>query len=216
MPKNTIILFDLDGTLIDSTEAILESFGVAYETHGSIVPNDIAIKELIGLPLDEMFVRLGVPDKYTDSYVKAYKLHYRTVHTTKTDLLEGARDAITVGYTIAHIGIVTTKTSKYSIELLEHFGLMQYISVLIGRDEVTRPKPDPEPIIKALEMLPSVTGSSYMVGDTCIDMDAALAAGITGIGVTCGYSSPAQIGRCADIVLNNATEAVNMISNDLT
>ena len=55
-----IILFDLDGTLIDSTEAILESFEVAFKTFNQPVPDTAIIKKLIGLPLDIMFERLGV------------------------------------------------------------------------------------------------------------------------------------------------------------
>jgi len=54
------ILFDLDGTLIDSTDAILEGFEVAYDTFGEISPDDEEIKSLIGYPLDVMFERLGI------------------------------------------------------------------------------------------------------------------------------------------------------------
>jgi len=72
-----IILFDLDGTLIDSTEAILESFGVAFGSFGDNIPDDESIKSHIGHPLDVMFVNLGVAKDRVDDYVQAYKNHYR-------------------------------------------------------------------------------------------------------------------------------------------
>ena len=64
-----IILFDLDGTLIDSTEAILDSFGVAFETFDTPVPDDERIKEEIGHPLDAMFATLGVEEAHVDAHV---------------------------------------------------------------------------------------------------------------------------------------------------
>jgi len=211
MPKNTIIIFDLDGTLIDSTEAILESFEVAFETFGHSVPPQEKIKKLIGLPLDIMFARLGIDDTQTDRYVQAYKEHYRTVHTAKTVLISGACDAVKKAYEFAYLGVVTTKTALYSKELLEYFGIMKYFEVLIGKEDVTHPKPDPEPVQKALRALPDVTGGKFMIGDTCIDMDAAWAAGINGIGVVSGYSSVRNLSRCAEKTVKNASEAVNEI-----
>ena len=209
--KKHILLFDLDGTLIDSTEAILESFRVTYETLGLPVPEEAAITSLIGYPLDVMFARLGVPAEEIDAYVHAYKEHYRRISRAKTVLLPGAREAVEVAAQFAHLGIVTTKTGRFSIELMEHLGLMEYFTVLIGREDVQHPKPDPEPIHKALEALPHVTGNTYMIGDTCMDMDAAQAAGVIGIGVLCGYGTAEMLKECAEILAADAKEAVAKI-----
>ena len=89
-----IILFDLDGTIIDSTEAILESFEKAYTSFSKEVPSAESIKSLIGLPLDLMFVKLGVDESEKMAYVKAYKEHYQTIHTEKTVLLPRVKEAI--------------------------------------------------------------------------------------------------------------------------
>jgi phosphoglycolate phosphatase len=131
-----IILFDLDGTLIDSTEAILESFGVAFKTFEVDVPADDLIKAEIGHPLDHMFSTLGVEEEKVWDYVHAYKMHYRKISCAKTVLLPEAREAVELASRHATLGVVTTKTAKYSIELLEHMGLMSYFEVLIGREDV--------------------------------------------------------------------------------
>ena len=210
--KDKIILFDLDGTLIDSTEAILESFGVAFKTFGKDVPEDGCIEAEIGHPLDMMFATLGVAENKVWDYVNAYKMHYREISCAKTVLLKDAREAVILASQYATLGVVTTKTAKYSIELLEHMGLMAYFDVLIGREDVLKPKPNPEPIEKALLKLPSDTNNIWMVGDTCMDMLAAKAANVGAIGVTCGYGTEESLFKCTDNIYQNAYEAVTFIA----
>jgi len=207
-----IMLFDLDGTLIDSTEAILESFGVAFKTFGQAVPEDKLIEAEIGHPLDVMFPTLGVPLEEVDAYVHAYKMHYREISCAKTVLLPEAEKAVELAAKYATLGVVTTKTAKYSIELLEHMGLMSYFDVLIGREDVINPKPNPEPIQKALAKLPSDTSEIWMIGDTCMDMFAAKAANVGSVGVTCGYGTVSSLEKCTDNIYQNALEAVRFIA----
>jgi phosphoglycolate phosphatase len=207
-----IILFDLDGTLIDSTEAILESFAVAFQRFEGDVPSDARIKAEVGHPLDMMFATLGVEEENIRDHVAAYKEHYRKISCAKTVLLDEAREAVELASRHAVLGVVTTKTAKYSIELLEHMGLMHYFDVLIGREDVTHPKPDPEPIHKALSKLPSVTTNIWMIGDTQMDMLAAKAAKIDCVGLTCGYGSFESLESCTDNIFENALDAVTFIA----
>jgi phosphoglycolate phosphatase len=146
-----IILFDLDGTLIDSTDAILESFHNSFDVHKHKHPSDEEIKALIGYPLDIMYKELGIEESVVWDYVDTYKEHYRVISCEKTHLLECAKEAVKLASEIAEIGIVTTKTGKYSQVLMEHFGLMEYFKVLIGREHVENPKPHAEPILNALK-----------------------------------------------------------------
>ena len=207
-----IILFDLDGTLIDSTEAILESFAVAFQSFGDEVPSSDRIKAEIGHPLDKMFSTLQVEEEKIWEYVAAYKEHYRKISKAKTFLLPDAKEAVVLAKSCATLGVVTTKTAKYSIELLEHMELMHYFDVLIGREDVTHPKPDPEPIHKALSKLPSVTDHIWMIGDTSMDMLAAKAAKIDSAGITCGYGSFESLESCTDNIFENALDAVTFIA----
>ena len=207
-----IILFDLDGTLIDSTEAILESFEKAYSTFGKAVPNAQSIKSFIGLPLEVMFVNLGVDASEAMEYVKAYKAHYKTIHTEKTVLLPRVREALAIAEEHGRLGVVTTKTSEYSRILLEHFDIMKHFNILIGREDVTNPKPHPEPVERAMNALGYHAGKvTYMIGDTSADMIAAEEADIASIGVLCGYGKEDDLEECADFVVKDAYDAVKLI-----
>jgi phosphoglycolate phosphatase len=210
--RSKIVLFDLDGTIIDSTEAILESFATAFGSFGVAVPAAQTIKDLIGLPLDVMFEKLGVAQDEAMAYVKVYKAHYQTIHTQKTTLLPRAKEAVEFAHAYARLGVVTTKTSEYSRILLEHFDLMQYFDVLIGREDVEHPKPHPEPVEKALSHLGYRFGKvTYFVGDTTIDMLAAQEAGIGSIGVLTGYMDEEALDEVADFVVADAFEAARLI-----
>ena len=211
MEKNKIILFDLDGTLIDSTEAILESFSVAFTVCGGNLPDERRITEKIGYPLDVMFTSLGVESIYIDEYVKAYRAQYQKISCEKTKLLPKAEEAIVLAHQEAHLGVVTTKTGKYSIILLEHMGLMHYFDVMVGREDVQFPKPHPEPIEKALQQLPKVTGGVWMIGDTCMDMESASNANINKMAVLSGYASHNTLSECTTNIVKNSYEAVRQI-----
>jgi len=205
------ILFDLDGTVIDSTEAILDGFRVAFETFGGIVPDDEVIKNEIGHTLENMFLTLGVKSNRVDAHVHAYKMHYRVISCDKTILLEGAREAIIEASKFATLGVVTTKTGEYSTILLEHMGLMKYFSVLIGREHVENPKPHKEPILKALAKLEHDRNTTWMIGDTCMDIESAKSAEINSIAVTSGYGTHSMLQNCASHICTNVLHAIEHI-----
>ena len=206
-----VILFDLDGTLIDSTEAILDGFRVAFESVGQSVPSNEAIKQEIGHTLEDMFSTLGVHQDEVDAYVHRYKMHYRLISCQKTILLEGAREAVEEASQFATLGVVTTKTGEYSRILLEHMNLMHYFSVLIGREHVENPKPHKEPILKALIKLEHDKNNTWMIGDTCMDIESAKHAEVNSIAVTSGYASRSVLRNCASTICKTAREAIEYI-----
>lgn len=210
---NKIILFDLDGTLIDSTEAILESFHHSLYTHGVKTDvSDTMITSQIGHPLEVMFAEVGIESSLIDAHVATYKLYYREISRQKTLLLPEAVDAVREASSFARLGIVTTKTGLYSRELMEHFDLMRYFEVLIGREHVENPKPHPEPIWTALEKMSGDKRSAWMIGDTRLDVEAAKRAGIEWVAVTSGYDNEEQLLTLTDIIKPNALEAVRYIA----
>ena len=209
-----IILFDLDGTLIDSTEAILESFHTACKRLGFPSPKDEQIKRLIGYPLDYMFAHVGVPKERVWDFVAAYKEHYRLISKQKTVLLPKAREAVKEAASFARLGIVTTKTGRYSRELMEYFGLLDYFEVLIGREDVEHPKPHPEPIENAINLMhPKEEEDIYMIGDTKLDMECAKKAGIKALGVLCGYGTKEELEHFGYPLFMDALEAIEYLKN---
>ena len=214
--KQKIILFDLDGTLIDSTDAIVGTFYYSFEKMNyEFKGTTDDIKNVIGYPLDIMYERLGVPKDKVWDFVDTYKMRYREISLEQTILLDDAIETLELASKIARLGIVTTKTTQYTIPLLEDMGIMKYFECIVGRQEVQNPKPHPEPILKAMELL-DVTNSNYdiyMIGDTKLDLISAKDAGIKGIGVLCGYGKSEDLKQYTNIVVQNSLEAVKTIVN---
>ena len=210
-----IILFDLDGTLIDSTDAIVSTFHHSFKVLGSlhVEVSDEDIKALIGYPLDIMYTELGVAEDKVWDYVAAYKEEYRKISTIKTDLLPNAVESVKKAAQFAELGVVTTKTGKYSKVLMEHFDLMKYFKVLIGREDVENPKPHEEPILKALESFDIKGKEIWMIGDTKLDLISAKNAGVNSVGVLCGYGDKLSLEEFTEVVLNDSLEAVNFLEN---
>jgi phosphoglycolate phosphatase len=211
--EKLIILFDLDGTLIDSTDAIVSTFHHSFDVHEAKHPKDEDIMALIGYPLDVMFEELGVDKTEVWDYVATYKEQYRKISTQKTELLECAKEAVQRADAFATLGIVTTKTGKYSKVLMEHFGLMHYFEVLIGREDVDMPKPDAEPILKALEALDAIGREVWMIGDTKLDLICAKNAGVNSVGVLSGYDKEQTLKKHTDVIFSDALEAVNFLED---
>jgi phosphoglycolate phosphatase len=206
------ILFDLDGTLIDSTEAILESFSVAFEEN-SLEPRDSSdVERLIGYPLDVMFSELGARSDLVAQCVESYKKHYRVISKQKTTLLPNAKEAIELASSFAKLGVVTTKTARYSRELLEHFEVMHYFEILIGREDVINPKPHPEPILKAIDLMGANINKTFMIGDTNLDTVSAKEANIKSLGVLSGYDSNLK----ADWIFQDSLEAILYLKSTIS
>ncbi|EAJ5910475.1 HAD family hydrolase [Campylobacter jejuni] len=209
---NKTILFDLDGTLIDSTDAILNSFQGAFKALGLTSKNNEEIKNLIGYPLEQMF-RMLYPDKVNLSkeFVLAYREIYAQIYLEQTTLLPKAKEALELGSEIADLGIVTTKGGKFTPILLDYLGVKKFFKTLITLEDVTNPKPSSEPIILALKGLNKTQENAYMIGDTILDIQAAISANITPLALTCGYGNENEL-KAHSMVFLNAYEVVNYIA----
>jgi phosphoglycolate phosphatase len=214
MEKNKIILFDLDGTLIDSTEAIVSTFYHSFKELGfDFNGDDETIKSLIGYPLDIMYKELGVDESKVWDFVDSYKNRYRVISKEQTVLLENAYEAVYEASLFARVSVVTTKTRMFTIPLLEHFNIAQFFEVVTGRENVQNPKPHPEPILITLEQMnyDKNKHSVWMIGDTKLDLIAANDANVNSIGLLCGYGEKEELLKYTNIIKSNALDAINHI-----
>lgn len=214
--KEKVILFDLDGTLIDSTPAILNGFNNSFKVMGiDFKGGNESIKKEIGYPLEIMYKNLGVSEDRIEEAVNTYKNKYKQIFKEQTVLIEDAIASIDLAGSFARLGIVTTKTTKYSIDLLEHLAVMDCFETIVGFQEVQNPKPHPEPIFKILDMM-DVSHQSHdiwMIGDTKLDLIASNKAGINCVGVLCGYGKYDEMKEYTDNIVETTYEAVELIKN---
>ena len=216
MSKDKIILFDLDGTLIESTDAIISTFlhtfkELDFDFKYSI--NDI--KSLIGYPLDIMYKELGVEDEKVWEFVNSYKNRYRVISKEQTTLLENALEAVQLASQIGRVSVVTTKTRMYTMPLLEHFGIAHFFEIVTGRENVENPKPHPEPILVTLEQMnyDEKLHDVWMIGDTKLDLISALSANVNSIGLLCGYGELEELEKYTKFIEKDAISAVNFLKN---
>lgn len=211
--EKKIILFDLDGTLLDSLEGIYASFCRACEEEEgkeAYAPSLEEVRSMIGLPLREMFLRVGFSQNEVESRITRYKNHYRRICIEKSKLYPEVREALILAREFAHLGVVTTKTGLYSKQILENFELLKYFGVVIGIEDVSEPKPDAEPILRALSFLPIAPKQKvYMIGDTILDIESAKNAGVNALWVRCGYGQGLE--SQADKSFDSVYEAVAYI-----
>lgn len=212
MYKKTI-LFDLDGTLIDSTSAILKGFDDAFKTFGQTPKDHEWVKSLIGFPLDIAFEKLGVAKEKIQDYIVAYRNTYKDIYIDQTYLLPLAKESVKEANLFANLAVVTTKSSKFSKPLLDHLGIGRYFKVVIGGDDVVYPKPNAEPIFLALDKLEQDTKNTFMIGDTHIDILAAKNANVIPIAVTSGYESKKNLQKFNTLIFENTYQAVQYLKN---
>ncbi|TLD81771.1 HAD family hydrolase [Helicobacter sp. MIT 05-5293] len=218
--KTGIILFDLDGTLIDSTAAIYASFCEAFERMGENPPSLESVKSCIGHTLEDMFLQNNVPSGLVSEYVEHYRKHYRLMMEEGTKLLDGVKDAIERAYEMAYLGVVTTKRGDFSRILLDRFGVGKYFDTMIGIESVDYPKPNAQPILKAIHAIESQHGiiqpeRIFMVGDTPLDLIAAKNAKIQSVGVLCGYGKATDMRDLTPFLCEHVLDAVDCIAQRL-
>ena len=178
-PSLSTILFDLDGTLIDSIELILGSYRHTMLKHRGEAPADDFWLAGLGTPLRSQFRALTDDEGEIEAMVHTYRSYNLANHDAMVCEYPGVRDAV-VGLNRrgARLGIVT---SKMRAGALRGLGVCRYdglFEVVVGSDDVERHKPDPEPVLKALELLGVEPPMAVFVGDSPHDMASGRAAGV--------------------------------------
>jgi pyrophosphatase PpaX len=188
------VLFDLDGTLIDSIGLIVDAMHHAFEGFDGAVPADSEWMSGIGTPLYKqlaLYARSAEELEMLRERYRAYQfIHHDNVikeYPGTTAVLENLHERGLV------MGIVTSKGDELARRGLELTGLANFLPVVIGADSVTRHKPEPEPVLLALERLGVRADEALMMGDSPHDISAGNAAGVRTIGALWGPFTREQI-----------------------
>jgi 2-phosphoglycolate phosphatase len=186
------VLFDLDGTLMDSTDAIVNSYFHTFDTIGEPRPERGTVIATIGDPIHKQFPTMTSHD--VDECIRIYRAYYAEHSAAITTLPPGVEETLaTLSERGIKLGFVTSKRREAAEMLLEHLGALHYMDVRIGPLEVTQHKPHPEPVQKAMEILGVTPDETVFVGDMHFDVLAGLAAGVETIAVATGYQTRAQL-----------------------
>ncbi|HKU58060.1 MAG TPA: HAD-IA family hydrolase [Gaiellaceae bacterium] len=200
-----VVLFDLDGTVVDSGGIILASMRHATRTVLAREYTDAELLANVGGPgLEAQFRALD--EGRVDELVSVYRAHNEPLH----DTLEACAGMENLLATLKHqgrrLGVVTAKR-RTTVELaFARIPLAHNFDTLIGGDETLHHKPHPEPLLLALDRLAASPDEAAYVGDSPYDMQAAKAAGMYAIGVTWGRIHDRAALADADVIVDSAEE----------
>src|SRR4051794_2552861 len=188
------LLFDLDGTLLDSLELILNSARYCFEKLGRQAPSDEEWSAGIGIPLFTMLRRYAESESDVPVLIAAYREYQLANHDRLTRCYDGVVDAIRTFHTAGHeLAIVTSKSEALALRGLVHVGLARYIDTIVGCDASVRHKPHPEPVQIALHRLGCDPSQALFIGDSIHDINAGNAAGVQTVAALWGAGSRAEL-----------------------
>jgi pyrophosphatase PpaX len=180
-------LFDLDGTLIDSIELILNSARHAFTGRQGHVPSDAEWLSHVGTPLATTFRRYARDESDVEALIAKYREYQLANHDRLTSAYEAVVDTLDALRLAGHpLGVVTSKTESLARRGLEHVGLGDHFDVIVGCDTCELHKPDPGPVLHALRELARAPSDAVFIGDSVHDMLAGNAAGVTSIAALWG------------------------------
>ena len=208
------ILFDLDGTLTDSGEGIINCAIFALEHFGLPVPNRTALRQFVGPPLRDTFVKFGVPADKTEEAITVYRSRYIPIGKYENFPYPGIRELLQRLKEGGHkLYVATSKPEEMSIDILTKFELADFFDLICGatydgsRDEKA----------KVIAYLLEQTGATdaIMVGDTAFDVLGAAEHGIPTIGVSWGYGEVADMEKAgAKAIAHSMDELYELLTQE--
>ena len=207
------ILFDLDGTLTDSGEGIINCAALALEYFGLPVPSRQEMRVFVGPPLDQTFIKFGVPADKTAEAIAVYRSRYAPIGLFENFPYPGIPELLAKLQQQGHrLFVATSKPEDMAVRILEHFGLAHHFEMICGATfDRTRVKKE-DVIAYLLEQVQDVE-SVIMVGDTTFDVLGAAHHNIPTIGVAWGYGEVADMEKVgAAAIAHTAEELFEMLN----
>ena len=192
-PTPIAVLFDLDGTLVDTIPFILASVRHAFDGYGA-GPTDAQWIAGIGTPLRDQLASFAREPSDVDLLVERYRAFWFAEHDARTRAFPGAVELVAELAGAGHpIGIVTAKMEAGALRTLRHVGLLPYLGAVVGADGAPRAKPHPDPVEVALRRLERPPARALLVGDSTHDVLAARAAGVHAVAALWGACDRATL-----------------------
>lgn len=210
----TTLLFDLDGTLIDTNELIIQSFLHTFEKY---FPGEYSREDVLpfmGPTLWETFSQIDKDN--VEKLVEEYRTFNLANHDDYVEEFAGVKDTLKIlqekGY---KLGVVTTKKWDTAMKGLKLTGLEEFFDVIVALDHVTKAKPDPEPILLALTKLHSKPEEALMIGDNSHDILGGKNAGTKTAGVAWSLKGRAYLEQFEpDYILENMRDLLSILKVD--
>jgi pyrophosphatase PpaX len=202
------LLFDLDGTLVDSIELILGAARYAFADFDGHRPTDDEWRAGIGRPLHVVLREYAPDDATVERLFGRYRAYQMEHHDRLVRPYDGIVDTLCSLSGAGHpIAIVTSKSDWMAQKALVHVGLDALMPVLVGSDSCVNHKPHPEPVQRALALLGVQPANALFVGDSPHDIESGRAAGVTTVAVTWGAFRREELEAAgADLVIGRIEE----------
>lgn len=206
-----VVLFDLDGTVLDSAGIILASMRHATrEVLGRVIP-DATLTAAVGGPGLEEQMRILGGDDHVDALVRVYRAHNEPLHRG-IELFTGIEDVLLALKEDGRLlGLVSAKRRR-TVELaFAETEIGHLFDVVVGGDETPNQKPAPDPLLLALERLDAAPREAVYIGDSPFDVAAAKAGGLASIGVTWGGVHERTLLEEADRLVDSPGELLGVL-----
>ncbi len=200
------ILFDLDGTLTDSGEGIINCAALGLRHFGLPVPDRETMREFVGPPLHRTFQKFGVPEQRCEEAVEVYRSRYNTVGKFENKPYPGIHEMLASLKEQGHrLFVATSKPEALSIEIMEKFALAEYFERICGASLDRSRSEKADVIAYLLTQVPDVE-KTVMVGDTAYDVLGAKQHAIPCIGVAWGYGSTRDMRSAGAVAIAQTVE----------
>lgn len=200
------IFFDLDGTLTDSGEGIINCATLALEHFGLPIPSREEMRVFVGPPLDQTFIKFGVPADKADEAIRVYRSRYIPIGKFENTPYPGIREALHTLKDQGHrLFVATSKPEEMSVDILEKFQLAQYFEKICGATMDGSRSHKADVIAYLLAQVGDIS-KAIMVGDTAFDVTGAAAHGIPTIGVSWGYGEVADMEQAGAVAIAHSME----------
>jgi phosphoglycolate phosphatase len=215
-----LILFDCDGTLVDSQHVIVETMNRAFRSHGQPPPSAENIRRIVGLTLEPAMAVLAPALRDEDHLTLAelYRQHFvalRQAGDVDEPMFDGAREVLdALSDRGILLGVATGKGMRGLKFVLEHHGLTNRFITLQTADSHPS-KPHPSMVKQALRETGAAAEETWLIGDTSFDMQMASAAGVRPVGVAWGYHPVSALEAAgASVVLERFEQILDLVADE--